>query len=68
MAAQSNNFASYATYYSSPDVDVLRENYERVLAVFDVNATATPEALLSQAVGSVSIPQVFVILAVNITK
>ena len=65
MAAQSNNFASYATYYSSPDVDVLRENYERVLAVFDVNATATPEALLSQAVGSVSIPQVFVILAVN---
>jgi len=65
MAAQSNSFASYAAYYSSLDVDVLRENYERVLAVFDVNATSTPEALLSQAVGSVSIPQVFVILAVN---
>jgi len=55
----------FKSYYSSLDVDVLRENYERVLAVFDVNATATQEALLSQAVCSVSIPQVFMILAVS---
>ena len=63
-------FSTYADYYALPTNDRNWDNYERILASFQVNEddAPTPTELLDQVLASTSIPQVFACAALNADK